>query len=142
MVAGTIPDLRLVVTSLQAQGDGLAQRAADIVRSFAPVGKGETSGTLRDSIQGTAEPAGDGLTLTISSDDPVAAMVIGGTRAHEIRPIAAKALRFEVGGGGVVYAKLVHHPGTAPNPFGDNAEDALQALAEDAVAQAIAEAFG
>lgn len=47
-------------------------------------------------------------------------MVNDGTRPHIIRPKNAKTLRFKVGGR-VVYAKVVHHPGTRPRPFLDRA---------------------
>jgi len=39
-----------------------------------------------------------------------------GTMPHLIEPVAAQALRFEIGGR-VVFAKYVHHPGTKPQPF-------------------------
>ena len=39
-----------------------------------------------------------------------------GTRAHEIRPVRSKFLRFEIGGK-VIYTKLVRHPGTQAQPF-------------------------
>lgn len=39
-----------------------------------------------------------------------------GTRPHEIRPVRAKFLRFEIGGK-VIYTKLVRHPGTRAQPF-------------------------
>lgn len=42
--------------------------------------------------------------------------VIEGTKAHEIRPKNASVLAFRVGGA-MVFAKVVHHPGTAPNDF-------------------------
>jgi hypothetical protein len=43
-----------------------------------------------------------------------------GTRAHEIVPRNAKALRFETDGQ-VVFAAHAQHPGTAPDPFFDHA---------------------
>lgn len=57
-----------------------------------------------------------------------AAPVEFGTRAHIIRPRKGKALRFPGSGGGtlsgrvnsggaVVFAKVVHHPGTKAQPF-------------------------
>lgn len=45
-----------------------------------------------------------------------AAHVEYGTRPHDIRPRRRKVLRFSVGGR-VVFTKLVHHPGTRPQPF-------------------------
>lgn len=53
-------------------------------------------------------------------DVDYAQFVNDGTRPHTIRPKKAKALRFVVGGQ-VVYAKLVHHPGTKARPFLDRA---------------------
>jgi hypothetical protein len=47
-------------------------------------------------------------------------MVHDGTRPHIIRPKRAQALRFRIGGR-VVFAKVVHHPGTRPRPFLDKA---------------------
>jgi len=44
-----------------------------------------------------------------------------GARPHVIRPRNARALRFEVAGGRIVFARRVNHPGNAPNPFIRNA---------------------
>jgi hypothetical protein len=57
---------------------------------------------------------------TIVFDTDYSAFVNDGTRPHIIRPKNAKVLRFNVGGR-VVYAKVVHHPGTRPRPFLDRA---------------------
>lgn len=59
-------------------------------------------------------------TVEIIFDVSYAQMVNDGTRPHIIRPRRAQALRFTIGGR-VVYAKVVHHPGTRPNPFLDKA---------------------
>ncbi len=40
-----------------------------------------------------------------------------GTKAHEIRPRNRQALRWKARGGGVRFAKVVHHPGTRPKPY-------------------------
>jgi hypothetical protein len=41
-----------------------------------------------------------------------------GTAPHIIRPVNARCLAFQGGMlGGMVFARLVHHPGTKPNPF-------------------------
>lgn len=58
--------------------------------------------------------------FTIGSDVEYAAFVNDGTRPHIIRPRRAQALRFRIGGR-IVYAKVVHHPGTRARPFLDKA---------------------
>lgn len=57
---------------------------------------------------------------TIVFDVDYAAFVNDGTAPHIIRPRNARVLRFVVGGQ-VVYARVVHHPGTRANPFLDRA---------------------
>jgi hypothetical protein len=69
---------------------------------------------------------------TVGSDVAYAPMVNDGTKPHKIRPkrahtlrrgsrgVVKPALRFKIGGQ-VVYAKVVNHPGTKPNPFLDRA---------------------
>lgn len=57
---------------------------------------------------------------TIVFNVDYARYVNDGTRPHIIRPKNASVLRFVVGGR-VVYARVVHHPGTRANPFLDRA---------------------
>lgn len=71
-------------------------------------------------------------TVEISFNTDYAEFVNDGTRPHVIRPkrahtlrrssrgVVKPALRFVVGGR-VVFARVVHHPGTRPNPFLDRA---------------------
>ena len=40
-----------------------------------------------------------------------------GTQPHIIKPVKAKALRFETAEGMVVFAMRVQHPGNKPNPY-------------------------
>ena len=48
---------------------------------------------------------------------PYAGYVEFGTAPHDIRPKnSGGALKFTIGGR-TIYAKVVHHPGTAPQPF-------------------------
>lgn len=60
-------------------------------------------------------PGGD-FQGVINSRHPASLYVLGGTRPHVIRPVRARALRFEMGGR-TVYARVVMHPGTQPNRF-------------------------
>lgn len=52
--------------------------------------------------------------------------IIDGTRPHTITARAGGVLRWTTPGGGVAYARVVHHPGTKPNDF-------AQRAAQDAV---------
>ena len=94
-----------------------ARQVMNRAKVLAPV----DTGRLRASIRIESRRL---LTLrsvyTIGSDVSYAAYVNDGTRPHTIRPRTAKALRFVVGGR-VVYAKVVHHPGTRARPFLDRA---------------------
>jgi hypothetical protein len=63
----------------------------------------------------------------VSNRAPYFLFFIEGTAPHEIRPRFASVLRFE-GGGGVVFSKLVNHPGT-------KAHDLLQKVAADVAAE-------
>lgn len=60
---------------------------------------------------------GSPVTFQVGTNVEYAAVVEFGSDPHVIRPNDADGwLRFE-DGGQVVYAKEVHHPGTAPQPF-------------------------
>jgi HK97 gp10 family phage protein len=99
--AGESSQDALLRTLMQA-----ANEICNTMKSLAPV----DTGNLRDSIgiqmQGNAIIIGPDMSLA-----PYAGYVEFGTAPHEIRPKNAQALRFMVGGT-VVYARVVHHPGT------------------------------
>lgn len=59
----------------------------------------------------------DGLEVFVGPVVPYAGFVEFGTAPHEIRPIRARVLAFKGVGSEMVFAPLVHHPGTKPNPF-------------------------
>lgn len=96
----------------------------------APLGEtGETRRGIR------AERSGDAVhpTARITSTGKGGTFVEEGTDPHDIEPRNATVLRFLAGsgrisqpgprqriatrGGGVVFAKIVHHPGTPPRPW-------------------------
>ena len=83
-------------------------KVAGIARTIAP---GSMKEHIRVVASGGAAPIG-----IIMVDHPAANFVLQGTKPHEIRPVRRKMLRFEVHGK-VVYARVVHHPGTKPNNF-------------------------
>lgn len=84
---------------------------------LAPVDTGRLRASIRSrtSRSFTLRPR-----LEVFTDVQYAVYVHDGTRAHIIRPRNARVLRFTVGGQ-VVYARVVHHPGTRPRPFLDRA---------------------
>lgn len=73
------------------------------------------TGKLEAAI--TLERRGSGLATTVELHaGDVAAIIVGGSRPHDIRPAAGHALRL-VGGSVTGFAAGVHHPGTSPDPF-------------------------
>ena len=84
---------------------------------LAPVDTGRLRASIRVEARRTATLRSR---FTIGSDVEYAAFVNDGTRPHIIRPRNAQVLRFVVGGR-VVFAKVVHHPGTRARPFLDQA---------------------
>ena len=83
------------------------------------------TGDLGHSIHVARE---DARSVLVVASANYAGFVEHGTRAHTITPKAARALRFAVGanrrlsgaprsGAPVIFAKVVHHPGSKPYPF-------------------------
>lgn len=71
---------------------------------------------LRDTIVKRIVQEGNGIAVYVGSSHPIALMHHEGTRPHEIRPNKAQVLAFEMDGQ-VIFATVVHHPGTAPNRY-------------------------
>jgi hypothetical protein len=91
-----------------------------LAESFTPVAEDpfgdrkRRPGTLRDSWRlGEIEHKGATWRVDVASFDEVAKWVEFPTAPHVIRPRAGVALRFRGAGGKTVYARVVHHPGTA-----------------------------
>jgi hypothetical protein len=135
---GSLPDLHRLVDVLQAHGPNMATEVAIQVAAKAPVGDGDTSGRLRDSIHGEADAEGDSVRITVSSDAPEATFVIEGTRPHDIYPRDKQALFWPSAEHPV---KHVHHPGTQPNPFGEQAQEEITAVVEAELPQIVQEAI-
>lgn len=94
-----------------------ARQVMNRAKILAPVDTGRLRASIRIESRRTALLRSR---YTIGSDVSYAQMVHDGTRPHTIRPKRAQALRFRIGGR-VVFAKVVHHPGTRPRPFLDKA---------------------
>lgn len=99
--AGMNSQRALMETLMQA-----ATYIAETMKSLCPV----DTGNLRDSI--SVRSQGDSIVIGPDMGQaPYAGYVEFGTAPHEIRPRSAKALRFTIGSQ-VVFARVVHHPGT------------------------------
>jgi HK97 gp10 family phage protein len=89
--------------------EALAEHCAESMRQEAP----EITGALKSSI--IVEKM-DELTYIVGPTIDYSIYVEYGTKPHLILPRYARALRFETEDG-IVFAKKVYHPGSAPNPF-------------------------
>lgn len=112
-----------------------ATRVQERSKELVGVSKGPLHGTtlvggqeahLRDTIVKRFVQDDNGPAVLVGSEHPIAYLHHEGTRPHVIRPRRAKTLRFAVsggsaifapGGGFIVFAREVHHPGTAPNRY-------------------------
>lgn len=101
---------------LRSRGGKVERKLRERTERTARIAQQEAPGSLGHYISWKIVQGPKGLTGVIVCDHPAVRYVLDGTRPHIIRPRRAKALRFEVGGR-VTYAKVVHHPGTAPNNF-------------------------
>lgn len=92
------------------------KRRARKLQGLARKQVGVKSGALRRSISYKVVSRGSGLVAVIGSNNKIALMHHNGTRPHMIAARRASTLRF-YSRGRIVYAKVVHHPGTRPNRY-------------------------
>lgn len=97
-------------------------RGAKKLEMLAISSAGLKTGALRRSIGSYYTRRGKALEVRVGAN-PGPGGVAGyalyhheGTRPHIIRPKRARALRFTAQGH-TVFANVVHHPGTRPNPY-------------------------
>lgn len=127
-----------------------ADAAGPVVRTAlkkeAPVASGPNAvrpGRLRDAIRySRSSTAGDSLRLEYTANPPYTPFVIKGTKPHDIEAVAAQTLHWVGGGGGDVFRRRVHHPGTAPNPFPRRAMEACKSEVADLFKQTMTDALG
>jgi HK97 gp10 family phage protein len=86
----------------------VAEYAYALMSAKAPVTSGRLLGSIRKDVRGLEARIGPTVAYAI--------YVEYGTLPHEIRPVNASVLRFEVEGK-IVFTRLVHHPGTRAQPF-------------------------
>jgi len=87
--------------------------AGKVIRNTEVVEAPHKTGTLQRSIKLNYRP----IAVEIYPTVEYAKYLITGTRAHEIYPTRAKALRFVGRDGQIHFAKKVMHTGTQPNNF-------------------------
>jgi HK97 gp10 family phage protein len=106
-------DLRILADKFQGPiPEKLVRRLADYayagMKAKAPVKTGRLLGSIEKRVSGSQAKVGPTV--------PYAIYVEYGTRPHDIRPVFASVLAFEVAGR-MVFTPIVHHPGTRPQPF-------------------------
>lgn len=100
---------KIAAATIKVQGHIVADKLSGQVL-------GVRSGALRRSIQQETESSGQEVTGRVFSSGDVKYAAIhefgGQTAPHDILPTKAKALAFTIGGR-QVFARIVHHPGSA-----------------------------
>jgi len=113
--------IQATLNMLMRLGDRIARKMADEAyqhaRDFIPVRTGRLLRSLRIERHGNEYHVIAGSRIAY-----YAPFVEFGTRPHIIRPRRARVLRFEVRGK-VVYARIVHHPGSRPVRYMGHALD-------------------
>lgn len=131
-------ELSIVANKLSSEvRQKLIGKLADIAWASAFYGAPWKTGKLAGSI---VKDVGEGE-ATIQALAPYAVFVVKGTAPHEIRPMNASVLAFETGGG-MVFTRLVRHPGTRPNPFMQRATDATRDKVEETFTELWLELIG
>lgn len=89
------------------------------IKRQAPVGQGPGAGRLRDATTWRHTSAPGVARLEFRANNvPYVPYVLEPTRPHTIVPRAARALAWTpAGGGGMVFARRVNHPGTKGNNY-------------------------
>lgn len=104
-------------------GDATGPYVRSVLKERTPV----VTGRMKESERYARTGFAAGIRLEWRAYTPYAKYVIHGTRPHIIEAKAARYLRWWDSGGGVHFAKRVHHPGNKPNPFPQEVLDAVKA---------------
>lgn len=122
-IAQLVPDAaafdRAVIVGLSVAVTGTINRAK--LRARLQHGWRDRTYATRESIDGDAQPTGDGASGYLQAGAN-AVRLNEGTPPHEIRARRKKFLRF-VQGGAVRFARSVNHPGTRPDPYLEAAQE-------------------
>jgi hypothetical protein len=108
---------------MSAWSGDVGPQVRDALKARTPVVTGRMRATERYAATGFA----DGVRMEFRAYTKYSQWVIGGARAHIIRPVSARALHFfwpKVGY--FVLLKEVHHPGNKPNEFPKEVLDSMK----------------
>jgi hypothetical protein len=109
----------------------LIERLADVAWAHAFWNAPKRTGKLASTI---VKEVSD-CKASINVLAPYAMYLVKGTRPHIIRPVNASVLAFQSVSGKMVFARLVHHPGTKPNPWMQQAAEYSRSKAEETFAE-------
>ncbi len=125
-------------TSIMRALERTAEQAATYAKT-STLYRSHTYG-LRKSITWGAQLGSTSAHAVVRASAPYAGFVENGTKPHDITPRRAQVLRFQQNGA-IRFARIVHHPGTAPRPFMAQAADKVTPLFERLVNEAITKAL-
>ena len=112
-------DIKVEVSGLDIKAFGLEKPIEELVKKtadFAEKTMKEKAPKRTGRLRGSIHKKVGRLEAEIGPSAPYAIYIEYGTRPHIIRPVRARALRFEVNGE-VVFTRLIRHPGTKPQRF-------------------------
>lgn len=109
----------------------LGGQMVDYLQQEAP----KLTGEFARNIRYRTFQQGDKVGFTTSSPQPLGKWIVGGTKAHEIRPRGQGYPLHWVKGGVHYYAYRVWHPGTKPNDYVSRARDRWEPEAQQALAR-------
>lgn len=122
-------DLSRLPTNIREGLQDIVERTADFAYKEMQRRVPIRTGRLRRSIVKQVNTSS--LLAFVGPTEPYWIYVEFGTMPHLILPINAQALRFETPGRGIVFSKIVHHPGTRAQPFmQDTAEATRRKISE------------
>lgn len=129
-----------------AWADTIGPLLREEMKHEAPVAKQDPAGRnrpgrLRSSIRYERNTSGSTVSAKFTAYTPYAGYVIGGTKPHVIRPVAARYLMFYQGET-QRFSKMVNHPGTKPNPFNRRAVDRMMPVIQRTYRDMMIEAIG
>lgn len=101
----------------QSDLDARARRVMSRMQQLVPVRTGTLLASIRMVPGSTATGAYIDVTIGVPGLTSYLGYLLAGTPPHVIQPRRRRALRFISTGGQLVFARRVHHPGTAANDF-------------------------